>query len=149
MEFKAGIEAGLRDALKSKDSLRVSVLRMVLAAIKNKEVEKRGTLTDEEFLGLIRKSVNQHNESIDSFRKGNRPDLVEREEKELEILKQFLPASLSEQEIEQEIEKAIEAVGAVSQKDMGKVMKYLLEKHPGKIDGKALSAMVVKRLSGK
>jgi uncharacterized protein len=149
MEFKIGIENGLKEALKAKDTLRSSVLRMVLAAIKNKEVDKRGALSEEEFFGLIRKSVNQHNESIESFKKGNRQDLVEKEEKELEILRGFLPVSLSEEALWQEIEKAIEAVGAQNQKDMGKVIKYLLEKHPGRIEGKALSAMVLKRLSGK
>ncbi len=149
MDFKAKIEEGLKESLKAKDGLRASVLRMVIAAIKNKEIEKRGTLTEEEFFGLIRKSVNQHNESIESFKKGHRPDLVEKEERELDILKTFLPASLSEEAIAEEIEKAIEVVGAQSQKDMGKVIKYLLEKHPGRIEGKTLSAMVLKRLSGK
>lgn len=149
MEFKIRIEDGLKESLKAKDALRASVLRMILAAIKNKEVDKRGALSEEEFFGLIRKSVNQHNESIDSFKKGNRQDLVEKEEKELEILRGFLPVALSEEALWLEIEKAIEAVGAQNQKDMGKAIKYLLEKHPGKIEGKALSAMVLKRLSGK
>ena len=84
MDFKVRIGDDLKEALKAKDALRVSVLRMVLAAIKNKEVDKRGSLTEEEFFGLIKKSVNQHHESIDSFKKGNRLDLVEKEEKELE-----------------------------------------------------------------
>jgi uncharacterized protein len=148
MDFKSSVEEGLKEALKTRDILRTSVLRMLLAAMKNKEVEKRGALSDDECYGLVRKSINQHHESIEGFTRGNRPDLVEREEKELVILKTFLPAGLSEEEIAREIEKAVAAVGAQSQKDMGKVIKYVLEQHPGKVEGKVVSAMVLKRLSG-
>jgi len=147
MDFKSTVEVGLKESLKNRDAIRLSVLRMLIASIKNKEVEKRGSLSEEEFFSLIRKSINQHNESIESFKKGNRPDLVEKEEKELEILKTFLPAPFTEEELSKEIEEAIETVEAKAQKDMGKVIKYLLERYPGRIEGKTLSTMVLKRLS--
>ncbi len=147
MEVKSRIEEGLKTAIKQRDTVRVSILRMLLAAIKNKEVEKIRALTEDEFYALVKTSVKQHLESIESFKKGNRQDLVEKEEKELEILREFLPAALSEEELSKEIEGAIATLEAKSQKDMGKVIKYLMEKYPGRIDGKVLSGMVLKRLS--
>ncbi len=147
MDYKSKIEEGLKEALKKRDTLRVSVFRMLLAAIKNKEVEKIRPLLDEEFYALVKTSIKQHNDSIDSFRKGQRLELAEKEEKELEILKEFQPAQLSEEEILKEIEEAVAVVGASSRKEMGKVIKVLMDKFPGRIDGKVLSAMVLTRLS--
>lgn len=147
MDYKSKIEEGLKEALKKRDTIRLSVFRMLLAAIKNKEVEKIRPLSDEEFFGLVRTSIKQHNDSIESFKKGQRLELAEREEKELEILKEFQPAQLSEEEILKEIEEAVAAVGATSRKEMGKVIKALMDKFPGRIDGKVLSAMVLQRLS--
>ena len=147
MDYRSTIENGLKEALKKRDAIRVSVFRMLLTAIKNKEVEKIRPLTDEEFFALIKTSIKQHNDSIDSFRKGQRLELAEKEEKELEILKEFQPAQLSEEEILKEIEDAVAVVGASSRKEMGKVIKVLMDKFPGRIDGKLLSAMVLKRLS--
>ncbi|NLT24933.1 MAG: GatB/YqeY domain-containing protein [Syntrophorhabdus sp.] len=147
MDYRSKIEEGLKEALKKRDNLRVSVFRMLLASIKNKEVEKIRPLLDEEFYALVKTSIKQHNDSIESFRKGGRLELAEKEEKELEILKEFQPSQLSEEEILREIEEAVAAVGATSRKEMGKVIKLLMDKFPGRIDGKVLSAMVLKRLS--
>lgn len=147
MDYRSTIEEGLKDALKKRDSLRVSVLRMLLTSIKNKEVEKIRPLSDEEFYSLVKTSIKQHHDSIEGFTKGNRPELAEKEEKELEILKEFQPAQLTEEELLREIEEAVIACGAAGQKDMGKVIKPIMEKFPGRIDGKALSAMVLRRLS--
>ena len=147
MDYKSKIEEGLKEALKKRDNIRLSVFRMLLAAIKNKEVEKIRPLSDEEFFGLVRTSIKQHNDSIESFKKGQRFELAEKEEKELEILKEFQPAQLSEEEILKEIEEAVAAVGATSRKEMGKVIKVLMDKFPGRIDGKVLSTMVLQRLS--
>jgi uncharacterized protein YqeY len=147
MDYKSTIEEGLKEALKKRDSIRVSVFRMLLASIKNKEVEKIRPLSDEEFYALVKTSIKQHNDSIESFRKGGRLELAEKEEKELEILKEFQPSQLSEEEILREIEEAVAAVGATSRKEMGKVIKLLMDKFPGRIDGKVLSAMVLKRLA--
>lgn len=146
-DFKTKLNDDLKEAMKQKDSARVSLLRMLLAAVKNREVEKRGLLTEDEFFAVVKTSVKQHLESIESFKKGNRQDLVEKEEKELDILKGFLPAQLSEEEMGREIEEAIRSLQAKSQKEMGKVIKHVMEKFPGRIDGKVLSGMVLKRLS--
>ncbi len=149
MDYKPKIEEGLKTALKERNAVRVSVLRMLLAAIKNKEVEKIRPLSEDEFYSLVKTSINQHLDSIESFKKGQRAELVEKEEQELLILKEFLPAQLTEEELTAEIEKAIQVVDAKSQKEMGKVIKYIMETFPGRVDGKVLSAMVLKRLSAK
>lgn len=148
-DFKSKLQDGLKEALKQKDSVRLSLYRMLLTSIKNKEVEKIRPLTEDEFIGVVKTSIKQHGESIESFKKGNRPDLAEKEEKELEILKEFMPSQLSENEITKEIEEAIVSLQVQSQKEMGKVIKYILEKFPGRVDGKVLSGMVLKRLSAK
>ena len=146
-DFKSNLQNGLKEALKQKDTIRLSLYRMLLAAIKNKEVEKIRPLTEDEFIAVIKTSVKQHMESIESFKKGNRQDLVDKEEKELAILKEFMPSQLSEEEIAKEIDEAIVALQVQSQKEMGKVIKFILEKFPGRIDGRLLSGMVLKRLS--
>jgi hypothetical protein len=146
-DFKANLQNGLKEALKQKDAVRLSLYRMLLTSIKNKEVEKIRALTEDEFIAVVKTSVKQHVESIESFKKGNRLDLVEKEEKELAILKEFMPSQLSEEEIAKEIEEAIASLQVQGQKEMGKVIKYILEKFPGRIDGKVLSGMALKRLS--
>jgi uncharacterized protein YqeY len=146
-DFKAKLQDGLKEALKQKDTIRLSLYRMLLASIKNKEVEKIRPLTEDEFIAVVKTSVKQHVESIESFKKGNRLDLADKEEKELAILKEFMPSQLSEDEIIQEIEDAIVSLQVQGQKEMGKVIKFILEKFPGRIDGKVLSGMVLKRLS--
>lgn len=147
MDYRSTIENGLKEALKKRDTIRVSVFRMLLTAIKNKEVEKIRPLTDEEFFALIKTSIKQHKDSIESFKKGQRLELAEKEEKELEVLKEFQPSQLAEDEIAKEIEDAVVVVGAKDRKEMGKVIKFIMDKFPGRIDGKLLSAMVLKRLS--
>jgi len=147
MAYKDDINQGLKKALKEKDSLRVSVLRMLLSALGYKEVEKRKPLTQEEFYGVVKTMMKQHVESIESFKKGQRQDLVEKEENELQILEEFAPARMSEEEVAQEVETAIETLGAHDQKDMGRVMKVLMEKLASRVDGKVLSQMVRNRLS--
>ncbi|MGD9578138.1 MAG: GatB/YqeY domain-containing protein [Syntrophorhabdus sp.] len=148
-DFKSKLQDGLKDALKQKDTVRLSLYRMLLASIKNKEVEKIRPLTEDEFIAVVKTSVKQHVESIESFKKGNRPDLAEKEQKELAILKEFMPSQLSEAEIAREIEEAMVSLQVQGQKEMGKVIKFILEKFPGRIDGKVLSGMVLKRLSAK
>ena len=147
MAYKDEINESLKKALKEKDALRVSVLRMLLSALGYKEVEKRKPLTQEEFYGVVKTMMKQHVESIESFKKGQRQDLVEKEENELRILKEFVPAQMSEEEMAQEVDNAIETLGAKDQKDMGRVMKVLMEKLASRVDGKVLSQMVRNRLS--
>ncbi|HOD79002.1 MAG TPA: GatB/YqeY domain-containing protein [Syntrophorhabdus sp.] len=148
-DFKEKLQDGLKEALKQKDHVRLSLYRMLLTSIKNKEVEKIRPLTEDEFIAVVKTSIKQHVESIESFKKGDRADLAEREEKELSILKEFMPSQLSEDEVSREIEEAIVSLQVHGQKEMGKVIKFILEKYPGRIDGKVLSGMVLKRLSSK
>jgi uncharacterized protein len=144
---KESIEADLKKALKERDNARVSTLRMLLGALKYKEVEKLRPLTEDEFHGVVRTMVKQRLESIEGFKKGNRQDLVDKEEKELVILKEFVPAQLSADELAGEIEAAVVQLEAKSFKDMGKVMKFLVEKLGSRVDGKVLSELVRQRLS--
>ena len=147
MSYKDEIEQGLRKALKEKDTLRVSVLRMLLSSLSYKEVEKRKPLGQDEFYAVVRTLIKQHAESIESFTKGQRPDLAEKEVRELEILKEFAPTQMAQEELSQEVEAAVTSLGAKDQKDMGKVMKFLMDKLASRVDGKVLSEMVRKRLS--
>ncbi len=147
MAYKDDIEQDLKKALKGKDALRVSVLRMLLSSLSYKEIEKRNPLSEDEFHGVVKTMIKQHVESIDSFKKGQRMDLAEKEEKELQILKEFLPAQLSEEEVAREVQEAITELGAKDLKDMGKVMKVLTAKLGSRVDGKVLSEMVKSRLS--
>jgi len=147
MSFKENIEAGLKKALKEHDAVRVSILRMLLGAIKYKEIEKVRPLTEEEFYGVVKTLIKQHSESIESFRKGNRQDLVAKEEMELLVLQEFVPAQMTPAELSGEVDEAVRQLEAKTPKDMGKVMKFLMEKHASRIDGKVLSDMVRQRLS--
>lgn len=147
MEHKQTIEEDLKKALKQKDSSRVSVLRMLLSSMKYKEVENGRPLSEDEFHGVVKTMIKQRSESIESFKKGQRLDLADKEEKELEVLKAFIPAQMSETEVSTAIEEAIVATDAKGPKDMGRVMKTLMDKYGSKVDGKVLSEMVRKRLS--
>lgn len=147
MAYRDDIEEGLKKALKEKDAIRVSVLRMLLSSLSYKEIEKKKPLTEEEFYGVVRTMIKQHGESIESFRKGQRLDLAEKEEKELHILKEFVPAQMSAEEVSREVDDAIRTLDAKDLKDMGKVMKFLMDKLTSRVDGKVLSEMVKNRLS--
>lgn len=147
MAHKDAIEQDLKKALKEKDNIRVSILRMLLSSLNYKEIEKKSELTQDEFYAVVKTMIKQHAESIESFKKGNRPELAEKEEKELQILKEFVPAPMSDEEVAAELENAIQATGAKDMKDMGKVMKLLMDKLSSRVDGKVLSEMVKKRLS--
>jgi uncharacterized protein YqeY len=150
MELKEKIRLNLNSALKEKRTLEVLVLRQILAAILNKEKEKRFKakeekdiqLTDEEVIEVISSEAKKRRESIVEFEKGKRQDLVEKEKKELEILEKYLPEQLPEEEIRKLIKEAIEKTDAKEIKDMGKVMAELMPKIKGKADGTLVSKIV-------
>jgi uncharacterized protein YqeY len=150
MELKEKIRLNLNSALKEKRTLEVLVLRQLLAAILNKEKEKRFKakeerdiqLTDEEVIEVISSEAKKRRESIVEFEKGKRQDLVEKEKKELEILEKYLPEQLPEEEIRKLIKEAIEKTDAKEIKDMGKVMAELIPKIKGKADGTLVSKIV-------
>lgn len=142
------IEKEFKKALKGREKQRISTLRMLRAAIKNKEIEKRPDDLDEnDILGVITKMIRQHKESIEEFKKGDREDLVEKEEKELKILKEFLPEQLSEEEIRKKVKETIEEVDATGMEDMGKVMGKLMSELKGKADGKLINEIATNELS--
>jgi len=147
MGYRQDIDSLLKQALRDRDSSRVSTLRMLLSSLQYKEIEKKRELNQDEFHSLIKTLIKQRAESIELFKKGQRSDLVEKEEKELEILKGFVPAQMSDDELSAEVDAAVTELKATSMKEMGRVMKFLMEKLGSRVDGKVLNEMVRKRLS--
>ena len=147
MSLKEQLDTDLITAQKAKDKVRLSVLRMVKTAIKNREIEKKDELTDHELLQAINSQAKLRKESIEEFGKAGREDLVKKEEEELKILQEYLPEELTEDELKTLIENAIAESGASGPKDMGKVMKLLMVETTGRADGKVVSSMVKEVLS--
>lgn len=141
------IRRDLGQALKAKESLRVNTLRMLLAGIRNAEIEKRVALTNDDLLAVIRRAIKLRREAIDAAVKGQREDVRQREEQELAILEGYLPAQLGDQELGTLVAQAISEVGAKGPGDMGKVMKVLVPRLGGKADGGRISGMVRQKLS--
>lgn len=148
MTLAEKIQSDIVTAMKARDDFRLSVLRMVKAAIQLKEVEKIRKLDDNESIQLLQTILKQRKESIEQFTKGNRPELAAKEKKEAAIIAEYLPAGASAEEMDAAITKAIAETGAVSVKQMGAVVKSAKVQLEGKtVDGKALSDMVRDRLS--
>jgi uncharacterized protein len=147
MTFKAIIDQDMVTAAKGKDKIRLSTLRLVKTAMHNREIDLKRELNDAEFLQLLSGMVKQRKDSIEQFARGGRVDLVEKEQAELKIIQAFMPEQMSEEDILKEIRKAIDETGALSVKDMGKVMKVLMPKLTGKADGKLLGEKVKAALS--
>jgi len=150
MELKTRIQQNLNSALKEKKELEVLVLRQILAAVLNKEKQKRfkskkeedALLTEEETTDVVSSEAKKRREAIVEFEKGKRQDLAEKEKKELEILEKYLPEQLPEEEIRKLVKEAIEAAGAKEIKDMGKVMAELMPKTKGRADNSLVSRIV-------
>ena len=147
MSFYAEIDAKLKEALKAKDKITLDTLRGLRAAIKNKEIELQRKVTEAEFYQLVAKQIRQREDAIAQFKKGNRLDLAEKEKKELEILKQFMPPPPSDDELEQLVRQVIAEVRAKGPQDMGRVMKEIMPRVSGRADGKRVSALVKQILS--
>jgi uncharacterized protein YqeY len=137
----------MKQAMKSGDKLRLSAIRMIRSALKNKEIELRKKLEDEEAAKVIQAMVRKSEESVEQFQKGGRTDLVDKEKKEIKIMKSFLPQPLSQEEILKIIDQSIQETQASSMKDIGKVMKSVMPKIGGKADGKLINQLVKERLS--
>jgi len=146
MALKDRIVGELKSAMKAKDAPATGCLRLILAAIKNREIEKRGELDDAECIKVLSALTKQRNESIDMYRQGGRQDLVEKETAELNLIRSFLPKPLSEEELSRLVDEAIAETEAGSVKDMGKVMKTLSPKVSGRADGKQVSELVRSKL---
>jgi len=155
MGLKEKIEGDLKAAMKSKDMASANALRMIIAAVHNREIEERGlgklkpgeTLDDAGVAKIISMLAKQRQESIDMFKQGGRDDLVKKESAELALLGRYLPSQLSEGEIERIVEDAIKEAGAAGPKDMGGVMKLVMPKIAGRADGKLVNEVVRRKLT--
>ena len=142
MAFLDDLNAALKEALKSHDELKVSVIRMTKASLKNKEIEKMSSLTGEEILSVLSTLAKQRRESIEQYSAAGRSDLADRESKELEIIHFYLPEQLSADELDNLIRSAVRESGASSLNELGKVMKVLMPKVKGVADGKVVNQRV-------
>jgi uncharacterized protein YqeY len=147
VDLKSQLASELKDGLRSGDKLRVSVVRLLTAMIKNREVDKRGPLTDPEVLQVISTSCKQRQEAIEQFRQGGREDLASKEAAELAILQSYLPKPLTTDELQGLVREAIREAQATSAKEMGKVMALLMPRVTGRADGKVVNTMVRETLS--
>ena len=148
MSLQEEISAALKDGMRAKDEAMLTSLRLVLTAIKKKEKEVRRSLKDPEVIAVVSSQIKQRRESIDQYLKAGRQDLADIEEREIQVLQVFMPEQLSEEEMSQAVDEVITEVGAVSIKDMGKVMKATMVKLAGRADGRTINAMVKAKLSG-
>lgn len=145
--LKQKLTDNLKQALKEKDKVRRSVIRMVMASIQNAEIARQAALDDADILGIIAKEVRQRHESIEAFNQGNRPDLTAQEEAELAILQEYLPQQMTRDEIIAEARRVIEEVGAQEPGDKGKVMPKLIAQLRGKADGREINSVVTELLT--
>ena len=138
----------MKAAMRSGEKERLGVIRMITAAIKQREVDERITLDDSQVLSVLEKMIKQRKESVVQFKAGNRQDLVDKESAEITLLQGYLPAALSDTEIDALINEAVAATGAASIKDMGKVMAIIKAKAQGRADMGALGAKIKTKLGG-
>jgi uncharacterized protein YqeY len=147
MDLYQRIETDMKAALKGGDTRRLSVLRMLLSAVKTAAIDKKVKMLEEgAIIEIIQRQVKQHKESIAQFEKGNRADLVENETAELKILEGYLPAQLSEEEILAILREAVRETGATTKADIGKVMKAVMDKVKGKAEGKLVNQLAMSLL---
>jgi uncharacterized protein len=147
MDINERINAEMITAAKAKDKIRLSAVRMLKTALHNKEIDLMRSLNEAETLQVLSAMVKQRKDSIEQFAKGGRTDLVEKETAELKIIQAFMPAQMTDEEVEEIINKTIVEIGAASVKDMGKVMKALMPRLTGKADGKMIGEKVKELLS--
>jgi len=147
MLLKEKIDKDFKEALRNKDQRRLSCLRMLKSAIKNREKDLRRELKEEEIISVISSLVKRGRDSIEEFKKGGREDLIQKEQEELNILYEYLPKQLSPEQIEKELKEIILQVGAKGPKDLGKVMKVAMKKMAGKAQGKEVNEIARRLLS--
>jgi uncharacterized protein YqeY len=148
-EAKTRLSQELKDSLRAGDKLRLGTLRMLSASVKNREVELRRELTDEEFVEVASREVKRRKEAAEAFEGAGRGELAEKERAEQSVLESYLPAQLGEEEVEALVAEAIEATGASGPADLGKVMGHVMGRAKGRVDGGAVSRVARSRLEGK
>ena len=155
MDMRGRVNAALKQAMKDRDALRLSTLRLINAAIKDKDIEARGMgedadgVSDEQVLAILAKMTKQRQESARAYEEGGRLDLAEQEQHEIAVIEEFLPRQLSEAEVAAAIEVTVSETGAASIRDMGRVMAALKAKYPGQMDFGKVGPMVKDQLCGK
>ena len=149
MTLKERLEEDQKTAMREKDVVRLSVVRLLKSAIKYREIELAKALDDAEIEGVIASEVKRRRDSVEQYRAGNRQDLVDREEAEIRILRGWLPAPLSQDELAAKVDEVVRRLKASGPRDMGAVMKALLPEVRGRAEGKAVSELVKSRLSGR
>lgn len=148
MEIRDKIMADVKAAMIAKESLKLGALRMLQAAIKNREIEVRPeAITKDDVMGVIKKLVKQRKESIEQYQQANRQDLADKEAEELKVLENYLPAQMSREQIEPIVSEVIAALGAKSVKDMGPVMKEVIARTAGTADNKIVSEIIKAKLA--
>jgi len=147
MSLQTDIESAMRAAMKARDAVRVSTLRLAMAAAHNRQIDLGHELTDAQVVEVLDRQVKQRRESIELYRQGGRPELADAEEAELAILRQFLPEPLTDAELAGLARDAVAATGASGPADMGRVMGVLVPQTKGRADGKAVSELVRRLLS--
>jgi len=150
MSLTEQVQKDLVDAMRKREELRLSTLRMMKAALKNKEIEKRGKLEEKEELQVLTTMIKQRKDSIEQFEKGNRPELARKEAEEIVIIEGYMPKAVGEEEVVAAVRATIAEMGSPTMKDMGAVMKNVMAKFAGaRVDGKLVSEAVKKELAGK
>jgi len=148
MSTREQIDADFKEAMKARDTARLETIKMMRAAVKNKEIEKMETLSEDEVVAVLGSEVKKLNDSLEQFRSGNRDDLVAKTEAELAVVKSYLPEPLSEEEVKKIIEDKVAEAGEVTQKDFGRIMKSVMAEAKGRTDGSVVSRLVKEVLQG-
>lgn len=146
MTLKQKLQEDLKTSMKNKDTLRKSVITLIRSSIKQVEVDKRIELNDDDIIDIISKQLKQRNDSLEQFLDAGREDLVEETRSEIEVLKEYLPQQLSEEELNEIVKQTISEVRATSMKDMGKIMSVIKPKTKGRADGKLINKLVKENL---
>ncbi len=152
MSITATIQKDMTEAMKARDERRLSTLRLVRSALKNREIEKRGPLDEKEELAVLSTLIKQRKDSIEQFAKGGRQDLVDKEKAEVELIEGYMPRALGEAEVAAVVRETIAEMGSPTMKDVGTVMKNVMGKFAAsgaRVDGKMVNEMVRKELAGK
>jgi uncharacterized protein YqeY len=149
MALKDQLDADLRSAMRDKDTVKLSVVRMLKSAVKYREIELMKPLDDAGVLQVIGSEIKRHRDSVEQYRAGNRQDLVDKEEAEIGVLQGWLPLQLTEAEVRAKVDEVVDRLKAKGPKDMGAVMKALLPEVQGQADGKLVSELVKARLAGR
>lgn len=149
MTFAESLEQDFKAALKARDELKTAVLRMIKTGVKNREVELRRKAEDQEILAVISTQLKQRRDSIEQFEKGGRQDLADREKAEAAVLEAYLPKQMDRSQIEEALSGIIEELGVSSPKETGLVMKTMMSRFAGQVDGKLVSELLKAKLTGK